>query len=90
MISRIFATIFLFASVAGLSQSIDTNKVATVHVYREGRLSVGNSLSADGNKVVSLNPHQSATFYLSPGYHNLIMQSREISPMATSRAQGGQ
>jgi hypothetical protein len=90
MISRIFATVFLFASVAGFGQSINTSKVATVHVYREGRPLVETALSADGNKVVSLTPHQSATFYLAPGYHNLIMQSGEISPMATFRAQRGQ
>ena len=38
MVSRIFAAIFVFTSLAGFTQSIDSTKVATVHVYRQGRL----------------------------------------------------
>jgi hypothetical protein len=90
MISRIFTAIFLFTSLAGFPQSINPTKVATVHVYREGRLLAETSLSADGDKVVSLTPHQSVTFYLVPGYHELTMQSGEISPMASFRAEVGQ
>jgi hypothetical protein len=90
MISRIFTAIFLFTSLAGFPQSINPSKVATVHVYREGRLLVETSLSADGNAVASLTPHQSVTFYLAPGYHELTMQSGEISPMASFRAEVGQ
>jgi hypothetical protein len=90
MISRIFTVIFLFTSLAGFPQSINPTKVATVHVYREGRLLVETSLSADGNPVASLTPHQSVTFYLAPGYHELTMQSGEISPMASFRAEVGQ
>jgi hypothetical protein len=90
MISRIFTAIFLFTSLAGFPQSINPRKVATVHVYRQGRLLVGISLSADGNEVVSLTPHQSVTFYLTPGYHELMMQSGEMSPMASFRAEVGE
>ncbi len=90
MISRIFIALFLFPSLAGFPQSINPSKVTTVHVYRQGRLLVETSLSADGNKVVSLTPHQSVTFYLAPGYHELIMQSGEMSPMASFRAEVGQ
>jgi hypothetical protein len=90
MITRIFTAIFLFTSLAGFPQSINLSKVATVHVYREGRLLVETSLSADGNAVASLTPHQSVTFYLAPGYHELTMQSGEISPMASFRAEVGQ
>ena len=90
MISRIFIALFLFPSLAGFPQSINPIKVATIHVYRQGRLSVETSLFADGNKVVSLTPHQSVTFYLAPGYHELIMQSGEMSPMASFRAEVGQ
>lgn len=90
MISRIFTAVFFFTSLAGFSQSIDPAKVGTVHVYRQGRLLVTTSLSADGVGVVSLTPHQSATFYLAPGYHELTMQSGEISPMASFQAEAGQ
>jgi hypothetical protein len=90
MISRIFTEIFLFTSLAGFPQSINPTKVATVHVYREGRLLAETSLSADGNPVASLTPHKCVTFYLAPGYHELTMRSGEISPMASSRAEVGQ
>jgi hypothetical protein len=90
MISRIFTAIFLFTSLAGFPQSINPRKVATVRVYRQGRLLAETSLSADGNEVVSLTPHQCVTFYLAPGYHELTMQSGEISPMASFRAEVGQ
>ena len=90
MIFRILAAVFIFTSLAGSSQSIDPTKVATVHVYRQGRLLVETSLSADGVRVVSLTPHQSATFYLAPGCHELTMQSGEISPVASFQAEAGQ
>ncbi len=90
MVSRIFAAIFVFTSLAGFTQSIDSTKVATVHVYRQGRLLVETSLFADGNPVVSLTPYESATFYLHPGQHELAMQSGEISPSVSFLAEMGQ
>jgi hypothetical protein len=85
---RKFAIFLLFSSLL-VGQSIDTTKVATVHVYRQGRLLVAVSVLADGNRVVSLTPHQSATFYLLPGYHALTMQSGEINPAASFKAVAG-
>jgi hypothetical protein len=85
---RNLALFLLFSSLM-VGQSIDTRKVATVHVYRQGRLLVAVSVLADGNKVVALTPHKSATFYLVPGYHALTMQSGEISPTASFRAVAG-
>jgi hypothetical protein len=90
MIYRVLTVIFLFTSLTGFPQSINPSKVATVLVYREGRLLVETSLSVDGSKVVSLTPHQSVAFYLAPGYHELTMQSREMSPMASFQAEVGQ
>jgi hypothetical protein len=89
MISRIFTAIFLFTSLAGFPQSINPTRVATVHVYREGRLLVETSLSADGNPVAFLTPHESVTFYLAPGYHELTMRSGEVSPMVSFQAEVG-
>jgi hypothetical protein len=71
------------------AQSIDTSKVGTVHVYRDGRLLIGVSVSADGNDIVSLTPHNIATFYLSPGYHELTLRAGEISPSASFTAVPG-
>ncbi len=89
MFCRKFAIFFLFSSLM-VAQSIDPSKVATVHVYRQGRLLIAVSVFADGNRVVSLTPHESATtFYLVPGYHELKMQSGEISPTATFKAVAG-
>jgi hypothetical protein len=87
--SRIFAAVFLLSSLLP-AQSIDTSKVGTVHVYREGRLLVGVSLSVDGNDIVSLTPHKIATFYLCPGYHELTLRAGEISPMASFKAEAGE
>jgi len=87
MLFRLFTTLFLFSSLG--SQAIDTSKVATVHVYRQGRLLIAVSVMADGNKVVALTPHNSATFYLVPGYHELTMQAGEISPTASFKAVAG-
>ena len=87
--SRIVAAVFLLSSLLS-AQSIDTSKVGTVHVYREGRLLVGVSLSVDGNDIVSLTPHKIATFYLYPGYHELTVQAGEISPMASFKADAGE
>jgi hypothetical protein len=81
--------LFLLYSSMMVGQSIDTRKVATVHVYRQGRLLVAVSVLADGNKVVALTPHKSATFYLLPGYHALTMQSGELSPTASFKAEAG-
>lgn len=88
MFYRKFALFILFSSLLA-AQSIDTSKVATVHVYRQGRLLIAVSVFADGNRVVALTPHKSATFYLYPGYHELTMQSGEVSPTASFKAVAG-
>jgi hypothetical protein len=88
MTPRFVAVALLFSSVA-LAQSIDASKVGTVHVYREGRLLMGVSLLADGKNVASLSPHQIATFYLAPGYHELQLQSGEICPQASFEIRAG-
>jgi hypothetical protein len=85
---RNFALFLLFSSLLA-GQSIDTRKVATVHVYRQGRLLVAVSVLADGNRVVALTPHKSTTFYLLPGYHVLALQSGEMSPTAAFKAVAG-
>jgi hypothetical protein len=72
-----------------VGQSIDSSKLATVHVYRQGELLIPVSVFADGNNVVALTPYKSATFYLVPGYHELTMQSGEISPTASFKAVAG-
>ncbi len=90
MVSRIFAAMFLFTTLVGSAQSIDPTKVATVHVYRQGRLLVETSVSADGNPVVCLTPYESATFYLRPGRHELAMPSGEIKPSVSFLAEVGQ
>jgi hypothetical protein len=87
--ARILAVVLLFSPLFGIAQSIDTSKVATVHVYRKGRLLTGVSLSADGTKIASLSPHKIVTFYLFPGYHELTLQSGEISPSALFKAEPG-
>ncbi len=85
---RRLAFFFLFSSLL-LGQSIDATKVATVHVYRQGKLLIAVSVFADGNRVVTLNKQKSATFYLVPGYHELTMQSGEMSPAASFKAVAG-
>lgn len=89
MLYRGFA-LFLILSSLTFGQCIDTREVATVHVYRRGRLLVAVSVLADGSKVVSLTPHKSATFYLVPGYHVLTLQSGESSPTASFKAVAGE
>jgi hypothetical protein len=86
--NRKFASFLLFSSLLA-AQSIDATKVATVHVYRQGRLLIAVSVFADGSRVVSLTPHKDATFYLLPGYHELTMQSGEPSPTASFKAVAG-
>jgi hypothetical protein len=76
-------------STMALAQTIDARKVGTVHVYREGRLLKGVSLFADGRNITSLSPHQVATFYLLPGYHELTLQSGEICPKASFETRAG-
>lgn len=88
MRSRFVAAAFLVSTVA-LAQTIDASKVSTVHVYREGRLLRGVSLFADGKNITSLSPHHMATFYLAPGYHELMLQSGEISPKASFETRAG-
>jgi hypothetical protein len=88
MLYRNFGLCFLFSSLM-VGQSIDSSKVATVHVYRQGRLLNSVSVFADGNRVVALTPHESATFYLVPGYHELTMHFGEISPAASFKAVAG-
>jgi hypothetical protein len=89
LLARILAVVLCFSPLFGVAQSIDKSKVATVHVYRKGRLSVRVSLSADGTKIGSLTPHKMVTFYLFPGYHELILQSGETSPGASFKAKAG-
>jgi hypothetical protein len=89
MPSRIVAALFLLSSLLS-AQSIDASKAGTVHVYREGRLLIGVSLSVDGNDIVSLTPHHIATFYLRPGYHELTLRSGEISPSASFNVEPGE
>jgi len=88
MPSRFAAAVFLVSTMA-LAQTIDGSKVGTVHVYREGRLLRAVSLLADGKNVTSLSPNHMATFYLVPGYHELMLQSGEISPKATFETRPG-
>jgi hypothetical protein len=83
------AGVFLVSSLLH-AQSVDTSKVGTVHVYREGRLLIGISVSADGKDVVSLSPHNIATFYVSPGHHELTLRAGEISPGASFTAAPGE
>ncbi len=89
MSCRFVAAAFLVSSMA-LAQTIDASKVGTVHVYREGRLLRGVSLYADGKNVTSLSPHRMATFYLVPGYHELVLQSGEICPKASFETRAGE
>ena len=89
MFSRCFLVIFLLSSVVCGQQPFDRSKVAIVHVYRQGRLLVGVSISADGNKVASLYPQKIATFYLVPGYHEMTLEAGEISPSASFKAEAG-
>jgi hypothetical protein len=89
LIARILTVVLLFSPLFGVAQSVDASKVATVHVYRKGRLSIGVSLSADGAKIASLTSHKIVTFYLLPGYHELTLQSGEISPSALFKAEAG-
>ena len=88
MSSRFVAAVF-FVSTMALAQTIDGSKVGTVHVYREGRLLRAVSLLADGKNVTSLSPNHMATFYLVPGYHELMLQSGEMSPKATFETRAG-
>ena len=88
MLYRCFALFFLVSPFLA-AQSIETSKVATVHVYRQGRLLTAVSVFVDGNRVVALTPHKTATFYLVPGYHQLTMQPGEISPTASFKAVAG-
>jgi hypothetical protein len=88
MSCRFVAAAFLVSTMA-LAQTIDASKVGTVHVYREGRLLRGVSVFADGKNVTSLSPHHMATFYLAPGYHELVLQSGEISPKASFETRAG-
>jgi hypothetical protein len=85
---RKFALFFLLSPLM-IGQTIDAGKLATVHVYRQGRLLTAVSVFVDGNRVVALTPHKSATFYLVPGYHVLTMQSGEMSPTASFKAVAG-
>jgi len=85
---RKFALFFLLSPLM-IGQTIDASKVATVQVYRQGRLLTAVSVFVDGNRVVALTPHKSATFYLVPGYHVLTMQSGETSPTASFKAVAG-
>ena len=86
MPSRYIAALFLSSSLLA-AQTTDASKVGTVHVHREGRFEV--SLSLDGNDIGSLNQDKFATFYVLPGYHQLVLRSGEISPCASFKAAPG-
>jgi hypothetical protein len=88
MLYRIFALCCFFSPLM-IGQSIHSSKRATVHVYRQGELLIPVSIFADGNNVAALSPHGSATFSLVPGYHELTMQSGEMSPTASFKAVAG-
>jgi hypothetical protein len=81
--------LFFFLSPLMIGQTINASKVATVHVYRQGRLLTSVAVSVDGNRMVALTPHESATFYLVPGFHELTLQSGEINPTASFKAVAG-
>lgn len=85
MWSRVVALFFLLSPWM-FGQSIDAHKVATVHVYRQGRLLISVPILVDGSRVVALDPHESPTFYLLPGYHVLTLPSGEIAPTASFKA----
>lgn len=85
---RYFAQFFLLSSLLA-AQTIEASKVATVHVYLQGRLLTAVSVFADGHRVVALTPHKSSTFYLVPGYHELTVQPGEIGPIASFKAVAG-
>jgi hypothetical protein len=86
MPSRLIAALFLSSSLLP-AQSIDASKVGTVHVCRGGRFEV--SLSVDGKDIVPPNRDRIATFYVLPGYHQLVLRSGEISPSASFKAAPG-
>jgi hypothetical protein len=86
MPSRLIAALFLSSSLL-TAQSFDASKVGTVHVCRRGRFEV--SLSVDGKDIVSTNQDKIATFYVLPGYHQLVLRSGEISPSASFTAVPG-
>jgi hypothetical protein len=89
LLTRILAVVCLFSPLLGVAQSTDTSKVATVHVCRKGLPVIGVSLSVDGSKIGSLFSHQDVTFHVFPGYHELTLQSGEISPSALFKAEAG-
>lgn len=86
MPSRLIAALFLSSSLLA-AQSTDASKVGTVHVRRTGRFEV--SLSLDGNDAGSLSRDREATFYVLPGYHQLVLRSGEIRPSASFTAAPG-
>jgi hypothetical protein len=86
MPSGLIAALFLSSSLLP-AQSIDASKLGIVHVSREGSFEV--SMSVDGKDIVSPNRDKVATFYVSPGYHQLVLRSGEISPSASFKAAPG-
>ena len=86
MPSRLITALFLSSSLLA-AEATNAGKVSTVHVRREGRFEV--SLSLDGNDIGSLNGDKLATFYVLPGYHQLVLRSGEISPIASFEAAPG-
>ena len=86
MPSRLIAALFLSSSLLA-AEATNAAKVSTVHVRREGGFEV--SLSVDGHDIGSLNRDTIATFYVLPGYHQLVLRSGEISPSASFEAVPG-
>lgn len=90
---RIFSLVlvnFLLLPCLSISaQNIDTTKVATVHVYSQGRWAAGGfRISVDGNTLKSLGNHKIATFYISAGYHEISARFTN-SPIAAFKAEAG-
>jgi len=86
MPSRLITALFLSSSLLA-AEATNAGRVSTVHVRRAGKFEV--SLSLDGNDIGSLNGDKIATFYVLPGYHQLVLRSGEISPSASFRAVPG-
>jgi hypothetical protein len=88
--SLVLVNFLLLPCLSLSAQNIDATKVATVHVYRQGRLSVGIPFKIDGNKVGSLSLHKILTFYVAPGYHEITIRFGPNSPTAAFMAEAGQ
>jgi hypothetical protein len=88
--SVVLVNFFLLPSLSISAQNVDSTKVATVHVYRQGRFSVGLPVAVDGNKIASLGLHKILTFYVSPGYHEVNSRVGQFNPTVSFKAEAGQ